>query len=283
MRIGKIQDLDRMEDIMDYLDELRVRLAVCDEEILECLLRRNSLVEGIIKHKESHNMQIIEPGQETWQAQKLEGILQNQRYAQEVSDVFQCIAYNSKKIQARHLFHYNIVLIGFMGSGKSTISDCLSDMFAMETVEMDRIISEREGMSISDIFAVHGEEYFRNLETGLLVELQKKKNVVVSCGGGTPMRENNVEEMKKGGKVVLLTASPETIYHRVKDSHDRPLLENNKNVPFISELMEQRRKKYEAAADIIIETDGKGKVEICEEIVQKLLELDGEREAVLKS
>lgn len=268
---------------MDYLDELRVRLAVCDEEILECLLRRNSLVEGIIKHKESYNMQIIEPGQETWQAQKLEGILQNQRYAQEVSDVFQCIAYNSKKIQARHLFHYNIVLIGFMGSGKSTISDCLSDMFAMETVEMDRIISEREGMSISDIFAVHGEEYFRNLETGLLVELQKKKNVVVSCGGGTPMRENNVEEMKKGGKVVLLTASPETIYHRVKDSHDRPLLENNKNVPFISELMEQRRKKYEAAADIIIETDGKGKVEICEEIVQKLLELDGEREAVLKS
>ncbi len=91
------------------------------------------------------------------------------------------------------------------------------------------------------------------------------------------MRENNVAEMKKGGKVVLLTAKPETIYHRVKDSHDRPLLENNKNVPFITELMEQRREKYEAAADIIIETDGKDELEICEEIVQKLLELDEER------
>ena len=262
---------------MNYLDELRVRLSVCDEQILECLLRRNRIVEDIMKYKESHNMQIIQPEQEKRQAQKLADSLQGQRHAKEIRDVFNRITYNSKKIQARHLFHYNIVLIGFMGSGKSTISDYFSTMFAMETVEMDRIISEREGMSISDIFALYGEEYFRNLETSLLVELQQKKNVVVSCGGGTPMRENNVAEMKKGGKVVLLTAKPETIYHRVKDSHDRPLLENNKNVPFITELMEQRREKYEAAADIIIETDGKDELEICEEIVQKLLERDEER------
>ena len=262
---------------MNHLDELRVRLSVCDEQILECLLRRNRIVEDIMKYKESHNMQIIQPEQEKRQAQKLADSLQGQRHAKEIRDVFNRITYNSKKIQARHLFHYNIVLIGFMGSGKSTISDYFSTMFAMETVEMDRIISEREGMSISDIFALYGEEYFRNLETSLLVELQQKKNVVVSCGGGTPMRENNVAEMKKGGKVVLLTAKQETIYHRVKDSHDRPLLENNKNVPFITELMEQRREKYEAAADIIIETDGKDELEICEEIVQKLLELDEER------
>ena len=88
------------------------------------------------------------------------------------------------------------------------------------------------------------------------------------------MRENNVAEMKKNGRVVLLTASPETIYQRVKNSHDRPLLENNKNVPFITELMEKRREKYEAAADVIIETDGKSELEICEELVQRLMELD---------
>ena len=173
---------------MDHLDELRVRLAVCDEQILECLLRRNSIVEDIMKYKESHNMQILQPEQEKRQAQKLAGHLQGQRHAKEIQDVFNRITYNSKKIQARHLFHYNIVLIGFMGSGKSTISDYFSTMFAMETVEMDRIIAEREGMGISDIFAVYGEEYFRNLETSLLAELQKKKNVVISCGGGTPMR-----------------------------------------------------------------------------------------------
>lgn len=83
--------------------------------------------------------------------------------------------------------------------------------------------------------------------------------------------------MKKNGRVVLLTASPETIYHRVKDSHDRPLLENNKNVSFITELMEKRRVKYETAADVIIETDGKNELEICEELVQRLMELDEKR------
>ncbi len=178
------------------------------------------------------------------------------------------------KMQACSLFDYNIVLIGFMGSGKSTISGFLSQMLGMETVEMDQIISRREGMSISEIFEVHGEEYFRNLETGLLIEMQSKKNVIISCGGGTPMRENNVAEMKKNGRVVLLTAKPETIYERVKDSHDRPLLEHNKNTAFISQLMESRREKYEAAADLILETDGKDRLAVCREMVQKLLELD---------
>ena len=83
------------------------------------------------------------------------------------------------------------------------------------------------------------------------------------------MRAVNVKEMKKNGKVILLTAKPETIMERVKDSHDRPLLENNKTVEHISSLMELRREKYEAAADIIIETDHKSTVEICEEIISR--------------
>ena len=146
----------------------------------------------------------------------------------------------------------------------------------MEVIEMDQIIAEREGMTISDIFEIYGEQYFRNLETNLLIEMQSKTNVVISCGGGTPMRECNVVEMKKNGRVVLLTASPETIFDRVKDSHDRPVIENNKNVTFIADLMEKRRAKYEAAADIVIETDGKDKLEICEELVHRLRALDAQ-------
>lgn len=165
---------------------------------------------------------------------------------------------------------YNIFLIGFMGCGKSTVSAVLHKQYGMEVMEMDQIIVDREGMSIPDIFATYGESYFREIETKLLMEMESKMNVVVSCGGGVPMRERNVEEMRKNGKIVLLTARPETILERVKDNHDRPLLENNMTVEYIAELMEKRREKYEAAADLIVETDGKNAREICREIVSTL-------------
>ena len=163
-----------------------------------------------------------------------------------------------------------------MGAGKTTISDYLSVAFAMNIVEMDQVIAEREQMSIPDIFATYGEEYFRNLETELLIELQSQKNTVISCGGGVALRERNVEEMKKNGKVILLTASPETIYERVKDSNERPVLNGRKNVKGISELMEQRREKYEAAADIVVNTDGRTVLEVCEDLVQQLIDAEAE-------
>lgn len=80
--------------------------------------------------------------------------------------------------------------------------------------------------------------------------------------------------MKKNGRVVLLTASPETIYDRVKDSNERPILNGNKNVEFIADLMEKRKEKYEAAADVVIQTDNKSVLDICEELIAKLTELD---------
>lgn len=166
---------------------------------------------------------------------------------------------------------YNIVLIGFMGSGKSTVSAYLKKAFDMDVVEMDQVIEKEQGMRIPEIFEKYGEEYFRNLETQLLINMQSKHNVIISCGGGVAMREKNVVEMKKNGKVVLLQAEPETILNRVKNSDERPLLNGNKNVKYIAELMEKRREKYEAAADITVHTDGKSVAEICEEIIQKLL------------
>ena len=225
-------------------------------------------------YKEENGLNILDPEQEERQKEWLDGRLEDESNASEVWDIFHAIGKASKQMQARKLFDYNIVLIGFMGAGKTSISEYLKTLFAMDVIEMDQIIAEREGMSIPDIFEVHGEQYFRDLETNLLIEMQERKNVVISCGGGTPLRECNVVEMKKNGRVVLLTASPETIFDRVKDSHDRPVIENNKNVPFIADLMEKRRAKYEAAADIVINTDGKSIIEVCEELVQKLLAMD---------
>lgn len=84
------------------------------------------------------------------------------------------------------------------------------------------------------------------------------------------MRERNVAEMKKIGRVILLTADPQTILERLKEDHSRPLLENNKNIDFVRSLMDSRRAKYEAAADIIIHTDGKTVEEIGNEILEKI-------------
>lgn len=163
----------------------------------------------------------------------------------------------------------NIFLIGFMGCGKSTVSDCFCREYGMEKVEMDEQIEKNEGKTIPEIFARDGEEHFRFLETELLKQFESATSTVVSCGGGTPMRECNVREMKKHGKIVLLKAEPETVYERVRHFHNRPLLEGNMNVEYIAALMEKRAPKYEAAADIVVSTDGKTASEICSEIMSE--------------
>lgn len=261
---------------MNDLEMYREQLALCDDKIIDALVERNSIIEKIMAYKEEYGMPILQPHQEEKQKRRLEEKLKENKYKEEIFDVFGCILRNSKRIQARKLFDYNIVLIGFMGAGKSTISDYLSTMFDMDIVEMDQVIAEREEMSIPDIFATYGEEYFRDLETNLLKELQEESNLVISCGGGAALRACNVAEMKKNGRVVLLTASPEVILDRVKDSDDRPVLKGRKSIEGITELMEQRRERYEAAADIVIQTDHKSVQEICEELIQRLSEMDEE-------
>lgn len=161
----------------------------------------------------------------------------------------------------------NIFLIGFMGAGKSTIARTLQKNHGMKLVEMDEQIEAEQGMKISEIFSAKGEEFFRQLETQLLVNLQQQENTVVSCGGGVPMRECNIEAMRKSGTIVYLSARPETIYNRVKNVHTRPLLEGNMNIPYITELMNKRLPKYLEAADLTVEVDGKKKAEICTEIL----------------
>lgn len=164
----------------------------------------------------------------------------------------------------------NIVLIGFMGAGKSTIAREFQKSMGMTVLEMDAMISQREGMSIPEIFRTKGEPYFRDAETALLVELQERDGVVVSCGGGTPMRQCNVTEMKKIGPVVLLWAEPETVLERVRYDHGRPLLEGHKDVAYIAGLLQQRRDKYEAACDFVVRTDGKSAETIAREILERI-------------
>ncbi|MBQ7148049.1 MAG: shikimate kinase [Pseudobutyrivibrio sp.] len=164
----------------------------------------------------------------------------------------------------------NIFLIGFMGTGKSTIANSLKRKYDMQVVDMDSEIEKNQGKAISEIFAEEGEEYFRDLETQLVMDLQRRDNVVVSCGGGAVLREKNVQEMRKSGKIILLQATPETILERVKNSHNRPLLEGNKNIDFIKELMSKREDKYNSAADIVVSVDARAVEDIADEVYSKV-------------
>lgn len=171
----------------------------------------------------------------------------------------------------------HIFLIGFMGCGKSTNARYLAKMTGAEQMEMDQKIVEDQGMEITEIFTRFGESYFRDLETELIRSMKEMEPMVVSCGGGAVLREENVVLMKECGKIVLLTATPEAIYDRVKNSTDRPVLNGNMNVEYITELMEKRRPKYEAAADLVISTDMKNVREICEEILERVHRFRGKK------
>ena len=160
----------------------------------------------------------------------------------------------------------NIFLIGFMGCGKSTMARLLSKRTGAKLIEMDETIEAEAGMSINEIFETYGETYFRDLESNLIARISAEGGAVVSCGGGAILRPENVACMKQNGIVVYFSATPETIYRRVRNSTNRPLLNGNMNVEYISSLMKTRLPRYHGAADVTIHVDGKEKSEILEEL-----------------
>lgn len=162
----------------------------------------------------------------------------------------------------------HIFLIGFMGTGKSTIAKILSRRLGAEQIEMDQQIVDHEGMEINAIFSRYGEEYFRNLETETLRKFKGKTPAVISCGGGIVLREENIRLMQEMGKTILLTASPETILSRVKEDDSRPNLRGRKTVEGIQELMDLRKEVYQKAAQVTISTDQKTPEEVADLVCQ---------------
>ena len=143
-------------------------------------------------------------------------------------------------------------------------------MLNIKKIDTDELIELQENMTIDKMFSNYGENYFRKCETKALMQLSDEKNIVISCGGGIILKDENIEIMKKQGKVVLLTATPEVIYDRVKNSNTRPILNENMSIEYIANLIENRKDKYLKAADIIVDTDNKSLEEICEEIINNI-------------
>lgn len=146
----------------------------------------------------------------------------------------------------------NIALCGFMGAGKTVVGKELAKIMGRKFVDTDEMIEDETGISIPAIFAARGEDYFRDLEFEICKKTADLKNAVISTGGGALTFERNVEALKKGSKVVFLDASFDVICTRVGDGASRPLFKNKENA---KKLYEERRAKYLAAADFVVDGD----------------------------
>lgn len=164
----------------------------------------------------------------------------------------------------------NIILIGYMGCGKSTVGKQLSQRLKYQFCDTDDRIEQQTGRKISDLFASQGEAYFRELETKLLEQMQKElQNTVVSSGGGMPCRSENAALMKKLGTVIYLKVSKETLIHRLRGDQTRPLLAGEDLDTKIETMLRQRNPLYEAACHEIIDTDELSVEQIVDEILQR--------------
>ncbi len=174
----------------------------------------------------------------------------------------------------RHLTPDRVVtwlaLAGFMGTGKSRIGWELSRRLQLTFVDTDRVIERVSCMRIADIFETYGESVFRDYETEIVKRCVRLDEVIISTGGGTVARKENRDLLKARGPVVVLFASPETIYRRTR-RHRRPLLEGSDPLERIHELMAARAAAYEEVADIKVSTDGRDSHDVVEEIVERLL------------
>lgn len=163
----------------------------------------------------------------------------------------------------------NIILTGFMGTGKSYVGRRLATMIGYKFKDIDEIIEKTENMKINEIFELFGEEHFRKIETVVLEMELKDEGIVVSTGGGVVLSEKNRKLIRKAGIVVNLTATPEQILERLAEDHERPLLKKEKNIQKIRKMMLERNSYYEES-DIQIDTTGKNVDDVISEIMRRI-------------
>ncbi len=149
----------------------------------------------------------------------------------------------------------NIVLCGFMGSGKSTIGALLSERLSMPLIDTDKYIESKLDMEIPQIFAERGEAFFRQTETDVCRELSKLEGYIISTGGGTLLKPENVSAMRDGGIIFLLNVSEGTVLRRLGGDRTRPLLQREDKEAAVHELMTKRMPLYKRAADHIIDAE----------------------------
>ena len=156
-----------------------------------------------------------------------------------------------------------------MGCGKSLTSNKLAEILDRKVISTDQLIEEKEGKSIAEIFAESGEEYFREVEKEVIKEISDQNGVIIDCGGGVALNDQNMVYLKKNGLVLYLSASPESLYNNIKDRSHRPLLNVADPQLKIAELLDKRKSYYEKA-DVTINADHQTINQITEDILKVL-------------
>ena len=166
----------------------------------------------------------------------------------------------------RHLV--NIALIGFMGTGKTSVGRIVADQLHFEYVDTDELIQSQTGRSITDIFTKEGEPAFRALEQKTVEELVGRMKTVISTGGGLPVNPKNLASLKSHALVVSLWSSPEKIWERVRHQSHRPLLHDKNPQAKIRELLDAREPFYKQA-DVLLNTDLRSVREVAQQVVHQ--------------
>lgn len=162
----------------------------------------------------------------------------------------------------------NIVLVGFMGTGKTAVAKILAEKLNMKYVDLDQLIEEQEGKKVSDIFAKDGEPYFRKVEKEIAGRVSQLDDTVIATGGGVVLDDQNINNLKRKGILICLLAEPEIILERTKKYIHRPLLNVTDPKASICALLNKRASCY-AKADYSIDTSRLA----IEEVIEKIIEI----------
>lgn len=165
----------------------------------------------------------------------------------------------------------NISVIGFMGTGKTTVSKALAEILNCKEIDTDKYLVDKFGKEITEMFEVMTEDEFRDAESVAIEEIARTKNQIISCGGGAVIRKKNSDVLKETGAIVRLDADPETIFERVSRRTTRPLLNGNMNLDHIKKLMDERELRYREASDITVNVDSNNRILTCYRIIVELI------------
>ncbi len=259
------------------LEKIRQEINSCDDAIEQALSKRFELVLEVAKYKKENKIPIFDEQRE----KKIIEKIQNKPYnnTDEIAEIYQEILRISKKYQSNLLIKNNIILVGFMGSGKSTTGQILAETTGYKFIDLDAKIEKEEKMQIKDIFSSKGEKRFREMETEALKAAVEQEKVIISCGGGIILNEENRQVINKSGTTIFLNGEIKTMMKRVGKGESRPVLKKifsskapEEEYGAFGQILTERMPYYKEVEDIEIIIEGKTPHDIAYEIIQEILQ-----------